>query len=175
MPCWWLPHYVLIDRALPGVSANFVGVDDVKVGSIATEHFIAVDAGRWPTWVASGSVRVWDGWRATGRPWSNMECRPVTTTSSRPKSSTRQETRSATKRRRTCSAFARDPTASSAVPTQPPWGAILAVAEASLRNPPRGGGVGLRELPLRPVPACSADQRRSAERSHRPGVPGRWW
>jgi len=34
--------YVLIDRALPGVAANFVGVDDVKVGWIATEHLIDV-------------------------------------------------------------------------------------------------------------------------------------
>jgi LacI family transcriptional regulator len=32
--------YVLIDRALPGLSANFVGVDDEAVGVIATQHLI---------------------------------------------------------------------------------------------------------------------------------------
>jgi LacI family transcriptional regulator len=32
--------YVLIDRALPGLSANFVGVDDEAVGKIATQHLI---------------------------------------------------------------------------------------------------------------------------------------
>ncbi len=35
--------YVLIDRELPGLSANFVGVDDEVAGRIATEHLI--DAG----------------------------------------------------------------------------------------------------------------------------------
>jgi LacI family transcriptional regulator len=32
--------YVLIDRALPGLSANFVGVDDEAVGMLATKHLI---------------------------------------------------------------------------------------------------------------------------------------
>src|SRR5207248_6751706 len=32
--------YVLIDRALPGLSANFVGVDDEAVGILATQHLI---------------------------------------------------------------------------------------------------------------------------------------
>lgn len=32
--------YVLIDREIPGLSANFVGVDDEAVGRIATEHLI---------------------------------------------------------------------------------------------------------------------------------------
>ena len=32
--------YILIDRAFLGVPANFVGVDDVKVGRMATEHLI---------------------------------------------------------------------------------------------------------------------------------------
>jgi LacI family transcriptional regulator len=32
--------YVLIDRALPGLSANFVGVDDEAVGVLATQHLI---------------------------------------------------------------------------------------------------------------------------------------
>src|ERR1700730_3316867 len=35
--------YVLIDRSLPGLSANFVGVDDEAVGMLATRHLI--DAG----------------------------------------------------------------------------------------------------------------------------------
>src|SRR6266705_390524 len=34
--------YVLIDRALPGLSANFVGVDDEAVGMLATKHLIDV-------------------------------------------------------------------------------------------------------------------------------------
>lgn len=32
--------FVLIDRRLPGLAANFVGVDDVKVGELVTEHLI---------------------------------------------------------------------------------------------------------------------------------------
>lgn len=32
--------YVLIDRCLPGLSANFVGVDDESVGVLATRHLI---------------------------------------------------------------------------------------------------------------------------------------
>jgi LacI family transcriptional regulator len=32
--------YVLIDRELPGLSANFVGINDEKAGRIATEHLI---------------------------------------------------------------------------------------------------------------------------------------
>lgn len=32
--------YVLIDRSLPGLSANFVGVDDEAVGIMATQHLI---------------------------------------------------------------------------------------------------------------------------------------
>jgi LacI family transcriptional regulator len=34
--------YVLIDRNLPGLSANFVGVDDEVVGMLATRHLIEV-------------------------------------------------------------------------------------------------------------------------------------
>ena len=34
--------YVLIDRSLPGLSANFVGVDDEAVGVLATRHLIDV-------------------------------------------------------------------------------------------------------------------------------------
>src|SRR6478609_10447965 len=34
--------YVLIDRSLPGLSANFVGVDDELVGMLATRHLIDV-------------------------------------------------------------------------------------------------------------------------------------
>lgn len=33
--------YVLIDRELPGLAANFVGINDVTAGRIATEHLIA--------------------------------------------------------------------------------------------------------------------------------------
>ena len=32
--------YVLIDRCFPGLGANFVGVDDVAVGELATEHLL---------------------------------------------------------------------------------------------------------------------------------------
>jgi LacI family transcriptional regulator len=35
------PPYVLIDRAFPGQSSNFVGIDDVAAGRIATEHLIS--------------------------------------------------------------------------------------------------------------------------------------
>lgn len=38
--------YVLIDRDLSGVSANFVGIDDQKAGWLATEHLIAVGCRR---------------------------------------------------------------------------------------------------------------------------------
>jgi len=38
--------YILIDRAFLGMPANFVGVDDVKVGRVATEHLIAVGCQR---------------------------------------------------------------------------------------------------------------------------------
>ena len=38
--------YILIDRAFLGMPANFVGVDDVKVGRIATEHLIDVGCRR---------------------------------------------------------------------------------------------------------------------------------
>ncbi len=34
--------YVLLDRKLPGVSANFVGIDDVNAGMIATNHLIEI-------------------------------------------------------------------------------------------------------------------------------------
>ncbi|WP_420236580.1 LacI family DNA-binding transcriptional regulator [Telmatobacter bradus] len=32
--------YVLIDQELPGLAANFVGMDDVEIGRMATEHLI---------------------------------------------------------------------------------------------------------------------------------------
>jgi LacI family transcriptional regulator len=38
--------YVLIDRALPGLSANFVGVDDEAVGILATKHLIEIGCKR---------------------------------------------------------------------------------------------------------------------------------
>ena len=38
--------YVLIDRSVPGASANYVGVDDVAVGQLATEHLIAIGCKR---------------------------------------------------------------------------------------------------------------------------------
>ncbi len=38
--------YILIDRAFLGMPANFVGVDDVKVGRIATEHLIEIGCKR---------------------------------------------------------------------------------------------------------------------------------
>jgi LacI family transcriptional regulator len=38
--------FVLIDRYFPGFPANFVGVDDVEVGRMATEHLIAVGCKR---------------------------------------------------------------------------------------------------------------------------------
>ena len=38
--------YVLIDRSLPGLTANFIGVDDEAVGRIATRHLIAIGCKR---------------------------------------------------------------------------------------------------------------------------------
>jgi len=38
--------YVLIDRSLPGLSANFVGVDDEAVGILATRHLIEIGCKR---------------------------------------------------------------------------------------------------------------------------------
>jgi LacI family transcriptional regulator len=38
--------YVLIDRSFAGLVANFVGVDDEEVGSMATEHLISVGCQR---------------------------------------------------------------------------------------------------------------------------------
>jgi LacI family transcriptional regulator len=38
--------YILIDRLVPGASANYVGVDDVAVGRLATEHLIAIGCKR---------------------------------------------------------------------------------------------------------------------------------
>jgi LacI family transcriptional regulator len=38
--------YILIDRILPGLSANFVGVDDEAVGLLATKHLIDVGCKR---------------------------------------------------------------------------------------------------------------------------------
>jgi LacI family transcriptional regulator len=38
--------YVLIDRDLTGVAANFVGIDDDKAGFLATEHLVAVGCRR---------------------------------------------------------------------------------------------------------------------------------
>jgi len=40
------PPYVLIDRNFPGRSSNFVGVDDVAAGFIATEHLITTGCRR---------------------------------------------------------------------------------------------------------------------------------
>ena len=38
--------YVLVDRKFEGLQANFVGVDDVRVGSLATEHLIEMGCQR---------------------------------------------------------------------------------------------------------------------------------
>src|SRR5207253_9960928 len=38
--------YVLIDRAMPGLAANFVGVDDEAVGLLATKHLIEIGCKR---------------------------------------------------------------------------------------------------------------------------------
>jgi LacI family transcriptional regulator len=38
--------YVLIDRSLPGLSANFVGVDDGAAGALATQHLIDIGCKR---------------------------------------------------------------------------------------------------------------------------------
>ena len=38
--------YILLDRAFLGMPANFVGVDDVKMGRMATEHLIAAGCRR---------------------------------------------------------------------------------------------------------------------------------
>src|SRR5262245_58879996 len=34
--------YILVDRKIPGLTANFVGVDDEQVGYLATEHLIEI-------------------------------------------------------------------------------------------------------------------------------------
>lgn len=38
--------YVLVDRRFPGLEANFVGVDDVAVGELATDHLVSVGCRR---------------------------------------------------------------------------------------------------------------------------------
>jgi LacI family transcriptional regulator len=38
--------YVLIDRSLPGLTANFVGVDDEAAGALATQHLIDIGCKR---------------------------------------------------------------------------------------------------------------------------------
>lgn len=38
--------YVLVDRKFEGLAASFVGVDDVRVGTLATEHLIAMGCQR---------------------------------------------------------------------------------------------------------------------------------
>jgi len=38
--------YILIDRILPGLTANFIGVDDVAVGRLATKHLIDIGCKR---------------------------------------------------------------------------------------------------------------------------------
>ncbi|MFZ2023364.1 MAG: LacI family DNA-binding transcriptional regulator [Terracidiphilus sp.] len=38
--------YVLIDRSFPGLSANFVGSDDIAVGMLATQHLIEIGCKR---------------------------------------------------------------------------------------------------------------------------------
>src|SRR5260370_15064628 len=64
--------YVLIDRSLPGLSANFVGVDDEAVGMLATRHLIDVGCRkiahiRGPE--TSPALRRLDGYkRALGEP-----------------------------------------------------------------------------------------------------------
>jgi LacI family transcriptional regulator len=40
------PPYVLIDRQLPGLAANFVGVDDEIAGALATEHLVSIGCKR---------------------------------------------------------------------------------------------------------------------------------
>jgi LacI family transcriptional regulator len=39
-------RYVLLDRQFPGLSANFVGIDDELVGDLATDHLITVGCRR---------------------------------------------------------------------------------------------------------------------------------
>jgi len=38
--------FVLLDRKIPGLAANFVGIDDVLAGSMATEHLIEIGCKR---------------------------------------------------------------------------------------------------------------------------------
>jgi len=40
------PPFVLIDRSFPDLNANFIGVDDEKIGRIATEHLIEIGCKR---------------------------------------------------------------------------------------------------------------------------------
>ena len=65
--------YVLIDRSLPGLSANFVGVDDEAVGMLATGHLIDIGCKRSRTFVARKPVLAFVAWRDTSEHW----CKPV--------------------------------------------------------------------------------------------------
>lgn len=42
----WKRPYVLLDRCFEGLTANFIGVDNEKVGDMATEHLISVGCRR---------------------------------------------------------------------------------------------------------------------------------
>jgi LacI family transcriptional regulator len=61
--------YVLIDRSLPGLSANFVGVDDETVGMLGTEHLIDIGCKRIATFVGRKPVPAFAAWRDTRKPW----------------------------------------------------------------------------------------------------------
>ncbi len=48
--------YILLDRKLPGLSANFVGVDDEAVGMLATRHLIEIGARELLTFAAQSTA-----------------------------------------------------------------------------------------------------------------------
>ena len=56
--------YVLLDRKIIGVDSNFVGIDDVKAGSMATSHLIEIGCKRIAHLAGSGVSTAFD--RQTG-------------------------------------------------------------------------------------------------------------
>ena len=62
--------YILIDRRFEGLPAHFVGVDDVEVGRIATEHLIEVGCRQSGTYRRTGSEHcAWQGRRDIAKFW----------------------------------------------------------------------------------------------------------
>ena len=58
--------YVLVDRSLPGLAANFVGVDDEAAGVLATKHLIDIGCKRIAhirgPGIDPGNASSWEAW-----------------------------------------------------------------------------------------------------------------